>query len=76
MFDLIISGGIAVMPAATAAADIGVAGGKIAAIGAPGASAPRHGCRRDGPDRHSRRDRSAYPLRRRSSFPGQQRRMC
>jgi len=36
MFDLIVSGGTAVMPASTEAADIGVAGGKIAAIGAPG----------------------------------------
>jgi dihydropyrimidinase len=36
MFDLIVSGGTAVMPAATDAADIGVAGGRIAAIGAPG----------------------------------------
>src|ERR1700687_5872135 len=40
MFDLIVSGGIAVMPAGTEAADIGVAGGKIAAIGAPGSLAP------------------------------------
>ncbi len=39
MFDLIVSGGLAVMPAATEAADIGVAGGKIAAIGAPGSLA-------------------------------------
>src|SRR4051812_47970222 len=36
MFDLLITGGVAVMPAATEAADIGVAGGTIAAIGAPG----------------------------------------
>ncbi len=36
MFDLIISGGTAVMPASTEAADIGITGGKIAAIGAPG----------------------------------------
>src|SRR6266436_2912908 len=36
MFDLIVSGGTAVMPAGTEAADIGVSGGKIAAIGAPG----------------------------------------
>ncbi|MGA8548658.1 MAG: amidohydrolase family protein [Stellaceae bacterium] len=36
MFDLIVSGGLAVMPTATEAADLGVAGGKIAAIGAPG----------------------------------------
>src|SRR5712692_9004097 len=39
MFDLIVSGGIAVMPAATEPADIGVSGGKIAAIGAPGSLA-------------------------------------
>jgi dihydropyrimidinase len=36
MFDLIVSGGLAVMPAGTEAADIGVIGGKIGAIGAPG----------------------------------------
>src|SRR3954471_24928707 len=35
MFDLIITGGTAVMPASTEAADIGVSGGKIVAIGAP-----------------------------------------
>ena len=39
MFDLIVSGGTAVMPASTEAADIGVSGGKIAAIGAPGSLA-------------------------------------
>src|SRR5438874_5061477 len=39
MFDLIVSGGIAVMPAATEAADIGVSNGRIAAIGAPGSLA-------------------------------------
>src|SRR5437868_12096137 len=39
MFDLIVSGGTAVMPASTEAADIGVQGGKIAAIGAPGSLA-------------------------------------
>ncbi|HEV8679674.1 MAG TPA: amidohydrolase family protein [Stellaceae bacterium] len=39
MFDLIVSGGTAVMPASTEAADIGVAGGKIVAIGAPGSLA-------------------------------------
>ena len=39
MFDLIVSGGLAVLPAATEAADIGVAGGRIAAIGAPGSLA-------------------------------------
>ncbi len=39
MFDLIVSGGIAVMPASTQPADIGVSGGRIAAIGAPGSLA-------------------------------------
>jgi dihydropyrimidinase len=39
MFDLIVSGGTAVMPASTEAADIGVSGGRIAAIGAPGSLA-------------------------------------
>ena len=39
MFDLIITGGTVVMPASTEAADIGVAGGKIVAIGAPGSLA-------------------------------------
>jgi dihydropyrimidinase len=36
MFDLIVTGGTAVMPASTEAADIGVSGGRIVAIGAPG----------------------------------------
>src|SRR5437763_16815327 len=39
MFDLIVSGATAVMPAATEAADIGISGGRIAAIGAPGSLA-------------------------------------
>jgi len=39
MFDLIITGGTAVMPASTETADIGITGGKIAAIGAPGSLA-------------------------------------
>ncbi len=39
MFDLLITGGTAVMPASTEAADIGVSGGTIAAIGAPGSLA-------------------------------------
>src|SRR5260370_1938236 len=39
MFDLIVSGGTAVMPASTEAADIGVSGGRIAAIGASGSVA-------------------------------------
>src|SRR5436305_5621591 len=39
MFDLIVSGGVAVMPVATEAADIAVSGGKIVAIGAPGSLA-------------------------------------
>src|SRR5262249_7886024 len=37
MLDLIVSGGVAVMPEGTAAVDIGVAGEKIVAIAAPGA---------------------------------------
>jgi dihydropyrimidinase len=40
MFDLLITGGTAVMPAATEVADIGVSGGRIAAIGAPGSLTP------------------------------------
>ena len=36
MLDLVISGGTCVLPSGTSAADIGVAGGKIAMIGAPG----------------------------------------
>ncbi|HJU15768.1 MAG TPA: amidohydrolase family protein [Stellaceae bacterium] len=36
MLDLIVSGGVAVMPGATAAVDIGIAGERIVAIGAPG----------------------------------------
>src|SRR5260370_39741875 len=39
MLDLIVTGGTAVMPASTEAADIGVSGGRIAAIGAPGSLA-------------------------------------
>jgi len=39
MLDLVVSGGTAVMPASTEAADIGVEGGKIVAIGAPGSLA-------------------------------------
>ena len=40
MFDLIVTGGKAVMPSGSAdPADIGVSGGKIAAIGAPGSLA-------------------------------------
>ena len=37
--DLVITGGTAVLPSGPAAADIGVAGGRIAAIGAPGSLA-------------------------------------
>ncbi|MBV9964079.1 MAG: amidohydrolase family protein [Alphaproteobacteria bacterium] len=37
MLDLIVSGGVAVMPEGTAAVDIGIAGEKIVAITAPGA---------------------------------------
>src|ERR1700720_2642182 len=40
MFDLIVTGGMAVMPSGSAEpADIGVSGGKIAAVGAPGSLA-------------------------------------
>src|SRR3954447_15851816 len=39
MFDLIVAGGIAVTPTGAEPADIGVSGGKIAAIGAPGSLA-------------------------------------
>ena len=39
MFDLIVTGGMAVMPGGSAEpADLAVSGGKIAAIGGPGAS--------------------------------------
>ena len=40
MFDLLITGGTVVMPDKAEAADIGVSGGKIAAIGAPGSLTP------------------------------------
>ena len=40
MLDLIISGGTAVLPGATETADIGIASGRIAAIGAPGSLGP------------------------------------
>ena len=36
MLDLVVAGGVAVMPTGAQAADIGVAGSKIAAIGASG----------------------------------------
>ena len=36
MLDLVIAGGTCVLPSGPTAADIGVAGGKIAMIGAPG----------------------------------------
>src|SRR3954467_7164426 len=39
MFDLIVAGGIAVTPTGAEPAEIGVSGGKIAAIGAPGSLA-------------------------------------
>ena len=39
MFDLIVTGGTAVMPEAAEPADIGVAGDKIVAVGAPGSLA-------------------------------------
>ena len=35
MLDLVVTGGVAVMPAGAEAADIGVAAGRIVAIGAP-----------------------------------------
>ncbi|MGH7092301.1 MAG: amidohydrolase family protein [Stellaceae bacterium] len=37
MLDIVITGGLAVLPSGPERADIGVSGGKIAAIGAPGA---------------------------------------
>ena len=36
MLDFVISGGSCVLPSGTTVADIGVAGGRIAMIGAPG----------------------------------------
>src|ERR671939_2096887 len=36
MLDIVVSGGLAVLPAGAEPADIGVSGEKIAAIGAPG----------------------------------------
>ena len=39
MFDLVISGGTNVLPGGTESVDLGVAGGKIVAIGAPGSLA-------------------------------------
>jgi dihydropyrimidinase len=40
MFDLIVTGGVAVLPSGAEPADIGVSGGKIVAIGGPGSLAP------------------------------------
>src|ERR1700757_3776750 len=40
MFDLIISGGAAVLPSGAELADIGISGGKIAAVGGPGSLTP------------------------------------
>jgi dihydropyrimidinase len=40
MFDLIVTGGVAVLSSGAEAADVGVSGGKIAAIGGPGSLAP------------------------------------
>jgi dihydropyrimidinase len=40
MFDLIVTGGVAVLPSGAEPADIGVSVGKIAAIGGPGSLAP------------------------------------
>jgi dihydropyrimidinase len=45
MFDLLITGGTVVLPETAEAADIGVSGGKIAAIGAPGSLAAAGGAR-------------------------------
>src|SRR5205807_4587921 len=39
MLDIVVSGGLAVLPSGAEAADIGIAGDKIAAIGAPGSLA-------------------------------------
>ena len=65
MFDLIVTGGTAVLPSGAEPADIAVSGGKIAAIGGPG-KPRRHrrraGRRRRRPDRDAGRRRSAYPL--------------
>ena len=57
MFDLIVSGGLAALPGSAEPADIGVAGGKIAAIGAPGSLAACRG----GTHRRRRRARSSSP---------------
>ena len=40
MFDLIITAGTAVLPSGTEPADIGISGGKLAAVGGPGSLAP------------------------------------
>src|SRR5215831_760443 len=45
MFDLIITGGEAVLPSSAEAADIGIKDGKIAAVGGPGSLAPIGGAR-------------------------------
>src|SRR5215468_8776321 len=45
MFDLIITGGKAVLPSGAEAADIGIKDGKISAIGGPGSLAPIGGAR-------------------------------
>ena len=54
MFDLIVSGGKHVLPGGVESVDLGVAGGKIVAIGAPNSLArwgkPCGGCNRA--DRH------------------------
>jgi hypothetical protein len=50
MFDLIITAGTAVLPSGTEPADLGISGGKLAAVGGPGSLAPigatGHRCRR------------------------------
>jgi dihydropyrimidinase len=40
MFDLIITGGTAVLPSGAEPADIGISGGKVAAVGGPGSLTP------------------------------------
>ena len=41
MLDLVVANGLAVLPSGPQPADIGIAGGRIAAIGAPGSLASR-----------------------------------
>jgi dihydropyrimidinase len=65
MLDIVITGGTAVLPSGAHPADIGVAGEKIVAIGAPGSLAAigaKAHRRRGRPGRDPRRHRSACPL--------------